>query len=141
MSTPQQKRTVEILGRPFTLQLTTNAMARAEVESGLSFDEIIGWVQRGAVAGVRAFAFMLLAEHQKKMTVAQVGELIDECGGSIAFMDLISEQVGPLMAATTPDPDDAKELGLTDRPQKAQAKNSDVVGIGTRSSSRRARSA
>lgn len=141
MSTPQQKRTVEILGRPFTLQLTTNAMARAEVESGLSFDEIISWVQRGAVAGVRAFAFMLLAEHQKKMTVAQVGELIDECGGSIAFMDLISDQVGPLMEATTPDPDDAKELGLTDRPPQAQAKKRSADGIGIVSSSRRAKSA
>jgi hypothetical protein len=140
MSTPNQKRTVEILGRPFTLQITTNAMARAEVEAKLSFDEIIDFANRGAVAGVRALAYMLICEHQRKFTIDKVGELIDECGGAAKFLDIINGELGALFEATTPDQDDAKELGLTDRPQKAQAK-SGVVGIGTGSSSRRAKSA
>lgn len=139
MSTPYQKRTVEILGRPFTLQITTNAMARAEVESQLSFDEILRWVNRGGVAGIRAFAFMLITEHQKDFTVEKVGELIDQVGGPIAFMDVIGSQLNTLLDATTPDPKDAKELGLTDRPPLAQVTR--PAGTGTRSSSRRARSA
>lgn len=141
MGTPNQKRTVEILGRPFTLQITTNAMARAEVEAKLSFDEIIDFANRGAVAGVRALAFMLMAEHQRKLTIDGVGTLIDECGGAAAFLEIIGAELGTLMQATTPDQDDAKELGLKDRPQQAQAKKSSVVGIGTDSSSRRVKSA
>jgi hypothetical protein len=140
VGTPNQKRTVEILGRPFTLQVTTNSMARAEVDAKLSFDEIIDFANRGAVAGVRALAFMLLVEHQRKLTIDQVGTLIDECGGAAKFLDHINGELGALFEATTPAPEDAKELGLTDRPQKAQAK-SGVVGIGTGSSSRRAKSA
>lgn len=121
MSTPFHKRTVEILGRPFTLQITTNAMARAEVESGLSFNEILEWTNRGGVAGIRAFAYMLIVEHQKEFTVAKIGNLIDEAGGPIAFLDLIGDKVGTLLEATAPDAKDAKELGLSERPQMAQA--------------------
>jgi hypothetical protein len=123
---------MEIEGRSYTFRLTTSAMAELEdacstsAKRDMFFPEILERVLKGSAKYIRLFVWASLIEHHPELTVKDVGTLIDNAGGMLAF----SRRIEQIYDSTQPDPEDES------RPLVAQAN-----GVGGRSMSKHAKSA
>ncbi len=117
---------ITVNGREYTLFLGTHEMALLEnkmstPERDLSFWDIMQMViQRNKVSAMEAWIWASLQKHHgaEIVTLQDAASLIDAAGGILAF----GRQLSALQTAVTPDPEDAKELGLPVNPPTARPK-------------------
>lgn len=99
---------IHIAGRPYPLQYTSNALTRLEKETGLAV-AVLGSLLIHQRGGLRELQQILWAglegarlKHKTRQiayTVDEVGDLIDEEGGIVAFWDKDGDNVKALMDA------------------------------------------
>lgn len=128
-------------GRTFTLVLNTNA--QAEIEAELSridgvdrnWDYFVARMMNESIAGVREVKMLVWGmsrKYHRELTTEQVGDLIDEAGGSHGvLMRLWPDAV----KAATPDPADVEALGLTKsgNPPRPRVSRPKAAGAGSTS--------
>jgi len=124
---------MEIQGQVYTLVLSTNAMC--EIEELLStpskpvtFPEVLERVNQNSVRHIRALIWGALRAHHPTLSLVDVGNLIQEAGGLLAF----SVQLQALADSTKPDLEDAAEgKSGAERPRKARARKAGTGVIST----------
>jgi hypothetical protein len=120
----------------FTLVLNTNAQAAIEAElsridgKDRNWDYFVARMMNEEIAGVREVVMLvwgMTRKYHRALTFDQVGDLIDEAGGSHGvLMRLWPDAV----KAATPDPADVEALGLTKsaNPPKPRASRAKTAG-------------
>lgn len=101
-----------INSRTYVLKLTTNAVCEMETLSGRTFDQVLLRISHGSLSDVRLFFWAALQPHQPKITLVDVGNLIDAAGG----LGAIKTQLDALLNLNT---EEAK--GAEANPPEAQA--------------------
>lgn len=119
----QHKRgesTLEIEGKRYTFVLDMTAMALLEEmfstpEQDMSIQQFMQRVQKtGQVRYMRALVWAMLQHHHPEITLQQAGQLF-----TLETMVNLNALVNGVMTEASPDPSDARELGLN-RPQRAR---------------------
>ncbi len=103
---------ITLNGQAYTLKLTTNALCLMEgcFSPLRPFGVIVANVSRGSFSDLRAFLWASLQAHHPTLTLAAVGDLIDQCGG----IEGLAKTLTDLVEAN-------KDAEGTDRPPAAQA--------------------
>lgn len=65
----------------YVLKMTSNAVCEMETLSGRPFDQTMLRIHQGSMTDVRLFLWAALLEKHPKLTLIDVGNLIDEAGG------------------------------------------------------------
>jgi hypothetical protein len=110
-----------LLGRTLTLVMNTNAQASIEEATGETWDAFFERMldpKSARILDVRMVVWGMTRKYHPELTLAQVGELIDEIGGVPGVARLL---MGPMVEASTPDKADVEALGLA-RPPKATSR-------------------
>lgn len=108
-------------GKTYTLVLNTHTMATLEehfstIDNEVPWDVIWTRVLRGSVRTVRALLWAMLQQHHPNVTLEGAAKLIDEAGGFEGLTHILKEAT----KASTPDPQDVKDLDVPKRPQPGQ---------------------
>jgi hypothetical protein len=126
----------------FTLVLNTNAQAEIEAElsrldgKDRNWDYFVSRMMNEDVAGVREVKMLVWGmsrKYHRNLTLDQVGDLIDEAGGSKGVLLRLWPDA---VRSATPDPADVEALGLTKsaNPPRPRAKRPRTAGAGFTSS-------
>jgi hypothetical protein len=114
------ERTLQIDGKDYIFVLDLSAMATLEEMfstpgNEVSFNEIVNRFQKGGqIRYARAIVWSLMQHHHPEITLEQAGRLF-----TIDVMSSINDVFKDMVDAASPDPADARELGI-DRPHKAR---------------------
>lgn len=118
-------RTIHINGNDYTFLLDLQAMVDIEElystsDAPMTFEQVMKRAQETKQAKIlRDVAWAMLQHHHPELTREQVGRLF-----TLANMLEMTAAMAGMMDSATPDPDDARELGL-DRPRKARVNGRD----------------
>lgn len=88
---------LNIEGQSYTLKLTTNAVCEMETLSGRTFDQVMLRIQHGSMSDIRLFFWAALQSHHPKVTLVDVGDLIDAAGG----LGAVKTQLDTLLGINT----------------------------------------
>jgi hypothetical protein len=104
-------------GETYTLVLNTNAMAAIEEAADATWDEFWPGVMKGRVRSIRLLLWGMAQKYHPKLTVSNVGDLIDGAGGLPGLVSIMTSA----HEASSPEASDERELTPAN-PQKAQAR-------------------
>lgn len=144
MANPQRGEVdVVVNGRVYTLAMDLNAMCELQAvlrpadPDSVELDDVMHKVAKMNPIYLRAFLWATLRRHHKDITLMGVSDLVVDAGGIEAFFAKLPQ----LLAYTQPDARDqgaVQEAAPNGHPPQAAAAAA-AAGIGTRSTSKRAR--
>jgi hypothetical protein len=96
MANPERGEVAIIVNdKPYTLRLTTNAIAETEARTKKKFSELLADIDLISFTAIRDLCWLLLRKHHKEQfkTLDAVGDWIDDAGGFVVLAQTISEAV------------------------------------------------